>query len=206
MRDVEIDEAAFEMIDVEDFLMLLRDPIPFQFDESGLMDLFENQDLFDPRAIFYDAKMIDKIRAGEKNFSKKTFIPMTEKRCTAEFNVNDDDEEYYKVNITVDSKCMMHPMITTNIELYEVLNKETMGLARYIVTNKISQRVHQSSEIRNHEVRLTVEFVEFKKIFDEPLEVIDDIEDILDGDQPSTQDEEEDEEDQTEEKQEKDEL
>lgn len=179
------------MIDVPDFLSLLRDPIAFQFDESGLMDLFDNEDLFDPRAIFYDAKMIELIQSGERSFNKKTFIPMTEKRCSAEFQVNDEDELYFKVNITVDSKCLMHPMITTNIHIYEVLYKENYGLAKYVVQNNISQRVHKSEEVKHHKVELSLEFLEFLKIFDEPLEVIDDIDDFLENKLDSQSDEDE---------------
>lgn len=162
LKNIKVDEQV-EEINHADVWELLREQMIFKFDEAGSLEFIKPDDLEEPHIFYHDQKMIDMILKGERKFTKKLFVPMTEKKCKGDFLVTEEDD-VYKVTVKVEPKCMNHPMVDTIVSLEKVLLKETFELQEYSILTTLSVSQDDDDEPKVTTFRMNFKFQEFVPI------------------------------------------
>jgi len=134
MKNVKLDPDFQQGFDHVDVLEMTRNDWIFEFEDNGAISFKKPEDFEQPYIYSHDEKLINAIKKGKREFSKRILVPFTDKKCKSNVTVT-EEEDVFIAKLDVEEKCLNHPLVETKIDLTKVFFKDTFELKSYTISN-----------------------------------------------------------------------
>lgn len=161
VSDVSFDQKVSEVDpNVQALRDLFKSTYRFEFDEFGQIEIKEPENMASPNIIAYDFNMLKRLYDGERAFVKKIWVPNTEKRCYANFEVSEDDK-YYFVKADVVKACISAVGVDSEVSISQTLFKANFAVRSYTLSTVVTQQDLLSTEPQTSNILWQFDFEEF---------------------------------------------